>query len=209
MKNLFTFIFTYMVIFPLYGQHYYYYKGEKQPLELMESKKYILVDKKIDRQNFAEILKIESSQIKEFRSFSLNQYLQRRPNVDREMQWAVISDLREPELLKRLSNSYVAPYFKAESGKEVGLSHLFYVKLKNHDDFAILDSMSQVHSGEILGNDQFMPLWYLLACSEKSDKNALEMANYFFETGLFESAQPDLMEENVLACVNDPQFNIQ
>ncbi|AFL84113.1 subtilisin-like serine protease [Belliella baltica DSM 15883] len=209
MKNLFTFIFTYLVIFSLYGQHYYYYKGVKQPLELMDNKKYILLDKNIDRQSFARLLKIENSQINEFRTTAFSKYLKRNPGIDMEMQWAVVSDLREPELLKRISNSYVAPYFKTENGKEVGLSHLLYVKLFNQNDFSVLDSITQVHNVEILGNNQFMPLWYVLACSEKSDRNALEIANYFFETGLFKSSQPDLMEDNISACVNDLQFNTQ
>jgi cell wall-associated protease len=209
MKNIFSFILTYLVIFSLYGQHYYYYNGEKQPLELMESKKYVLVDKNIDQKGFSELLQIKSDQIDEFQSSYLTQYLQSRPNINREIHWAVISDPRKPNLLKQLTNYYVGPYFKAESGKEVGLTHLLYVKLNSQEDIEVLDSIARVHHVEILGNDRFMPLWYLLACSGKSDRNALEIANYFFETGLFKSVQPDFLEDNILACVNDLQFNTQ
>lgn len=62
---------------------------------------------------------------------------------------------------------------------------------------------------EIVGNDSFMPLWYILSCNKNSKGNALEMANLFYESGYFASAQPDLMEDLNINCTNDPLFNEQ
>ena len=41
-----------------------------------------------------------------------------------------------------------------------------------------------------------VPLAYIVACSNESDGNALEMANYFHDTGLFEFSEPNLFYVN-------------
>lgn len=51
-----------------------------------------------------------------------------------------------------------------------------------------------------------MPLWYTLSCTKKSKGNALDMANLFYETGFFESSEPDLMSDDSPQCVNDTYF---
>lgn len=40
--------------------------------------------------------------------------------------------------------------------------------------------------------NEFMPLWYTLSCDNESAGDALQMANEFYESGLFEFAEPDL-----------------
>lgn len=71
-------------------------------------------------------------------------------------------------------------------------------------------------SVEILGNNQHRPLWFTLACSNKSAGNAMEMANYYYETGLFVNAEPDIMIPDLshsikedTPCVNDSAFSSQ
>lgn len=102
--------------------------------------------------------------------------------------------------------AYEAPFFVGQSGKELGLSHLLYVKLFDPADVGHLERLAEEHRLTILGNNTYMPLWYALACDRNSKGNALEMANLFYETGLFSAAQPDLMEDDLADCVNDPFF---
>jgi len=54
-----------------------------------------------------------------------------------------------------------------------------------------------------------MPLWYTLSCDRFSEGNALQMANLFYESDLFFSSQPDLMENDLTLSVNDPFFGDQ
>lgn len=51
-----------------------------------------------------------------------------------------------------------------------------------------------------------MPEWFVLSCDNESKGNALEMANSFYESGLFAAAEPDLMEDMLIQCVNDTYF---
>ncbi len=92
------------------------------------------------------------------------------------------------------------------NGKEIGMSQYIYVKLKQEKDVTILESLASENMVEVIGNDKFMPLWYILSCDKSSKGNALEMANLFYESGYFESAEPDLMVDFLMGCTNDPLF---
>lgn len=87
------------------------------------------------------------------------------------------------------------PFFRSEKGVEVGISHLFTVKLKSDKDFEKLDSIATKNKVKIVGSHTYRPLWHTLSCDVSSKGNALEMANAFFESGIFEHALPDIMEE--------------
>lgn len=81
------------------------------------------------------------------------------------------------------------------------------MKLKNGDDINKLTELAHSNNVEIIGNNEYMPLWYTLACTKKSKGNALELANKFYETNLFAESQPDLMSNDLIFCVNDPIFS--
>lgn len=73
-------------------------------------------------------------------------------------------------------------------------SSLFYVKLKDTNEITVLDSvMSETN---ILSKEQnsFMNNWYTLIADKNSKGDALEMANYFYETGLFAASEPDIIK---------------
>lgn len=57
----------------------------------------------------------------------------------------------------------------------------------------------------IVEQNQFMPLWYTLKITKNTVGNTLEVANQFFETGLFASSQPDFLSDDRF-CSNDPMF---
>ena len=104
---------------------------------------------------------------------------------------------------------YDAPFFITQDGIEVGLSHLFYVKISSLDDTLVLQNFSHIHNVEIIGNSIYRPLWFTLSCSNNTSENSLEMANVFFESGLFEAAEPDIMANNLQQCTNDSLFSQQ
>ena len=99
------------------------------------------------------------------------------------------------------------PFFTTSSNIELGISHLFTVKLKSNNDFPILDSIAKANNVKIVGNHTFRPLWYTLSCDIGST------ANTFHETKLFQYAIPDVMEElqllEFLPPPSDPLFSTQ
>lgn len=128
------------------------------------------------------------------------------PMIDLEpLKWAKVKASSVNDI--RSDIIYDAPYFVAEDGTELGLSHLFYVKLFKEKDVDVLTNLALDNNVSLIGNNEYMPLWYTLSCSNNSTGNALELANKFYETGRFDAAQPDLMSNDLISCVNDQYFS--
>ena len=67
---------------------------------------------------------------------------------------------------------------------------IFYVKVKDAADLDALENTIEKTNTVILSQDDRLMQWFTLYADKNSMGNALEMANYFIETGLFLSAQP-------------------
>lgn len=97
------------------------------------------------------------------------------------------------------------PNFTNSNGQKIGLSHYFYVKLNSSNDFSLLQTEAINRNVVIVEQNQFMPLWYTLKITKNTIGNTLEIANQFYETGLFVSCQPDFLSDDRF-CTNDPMF---
>lgn len=74
-------------------------------------------------------------------------------------------------------------------------SSLFYVKVKDADDLTDLENTVSRTNTQIKSQNRFMEEWFTLSADKNSSEgDALRMANYFFETGLFEAAEPDIIK---------------
>lgn len=213
MKKLF--LFTVMVIFPTLvlgqtGEYYYWYKGEKQYLEFKPDKQFLLLSENPDLNTLSQILQIGTDKIEPPKKVALGALSGRysKHKKDENLYWTTT------ELNRSLPSAayelvvYQAPFFYAPNGRELGMSHLFYVKLNSQNDIESLETLAETNEVEIVGNNRYMPLWYILACDKNSAGNALEMANKFYESGLFPAVEPDFMED-VTYSVNDPFFDDQ
>lgn len=111
--------------------------------------------------------------------------------------------------LSNISNiTKVSPCYKTKDGKRLGLSNNFYVKLKNASDISNLYSYVKSNNLEVLGRDPYMPLWFVIRCTKQNSKNSLELANQFYETNMFASAEPAFIYHDLSASI-DPLFNLQ
>nr|MDA3820736.1 T9SS type A sorting domain-containing protein [Candidatus Delongbacteria bacterium] len=109
-----------------------------------------------------------------------------------EKQYAIIESqdsIDESALENNPYINYIGPFYTT-NGDTIGISRLFYVKILHENDVALLDSMANAHNVTILGNNIYMPLVYTLECTNQSTGNALEMANFFYESNLYSFAQP-------------------
>lgn len=193
--------------------YYYWYKGEKHPLYLKSEKRFILFSEAPDTSELTVKLGLDAMQIQDLHKFVWSNTLvsynyDAQEEVREETYWTVLTNLSDELDLATLDIVYEAPFFTAANGTELGLSHLFYVKLFKAEDIIELEKLARRNHVKILGNNVFMPLWYTLACEKSSKGNALAMANLFYESGLFSASQPDLMEDDLAYCVNDPFLTI-
>jgi len=195
--------------------YYYYYKGVKQFLTLDTEHAFLSVK---ERQMPDSIQQRHSIRATAFRADSINkrQYHGEKRTARFYTELKFAENLSEQQYLQLLSDmkrqnkdAIISPYFKTKSGGKMGLSNYFYVKLKEIGDTNLLRATADRTGCIIIEQDYYMPLWFILNTTETSTLNAMEAANTFYETGLFQSAEPDLMVEYVICGVNDPYFGNQ
>ena len=195
---------------------YYWYNGEKIYLTPKNDKQFILF-KTSDANSLSSLFtasapgtsKAETSMQKVVLSSHLEPIDENNSLPAEDYSWATIST-NDLNAAKSSAIIYSAPYFTLPDGKEAGLSHLFYVKVKSIKDLRTLQQFAEENKVTILGRNGYMRDWYTLSCTNESAGNALDMANIFYETGLFEACQPDLMcDDDLYAVVNDPLYSSQ
>ena len=71
-------------------------------------------------------------------------------------------------------------------------SSLFYVKVADETDLTDLNNVIAETNTELVEQDEFMKNWFIIRATKNSKGDALKMANYFYETGLFEASEPDI-----------------
>ena len=213
------FILTLFVILSLFinaqesllDKQFYYYKGEKIELQIDFSRISVISEGSFD---FGNIKNVPAYSIKkEGRSYTrkivepLDEVSRVRQNKE-----IIITEIEFPETLNRTDyfdviqqiskeNNIikVAPTHTVSGSKDLGISNNFYVKLFKTEDVETLHSVAEQYSIEILGYNKFMPLWFTLSCGKESSLDAIEAANIFYETKLFESSEPELLYHNLLA----------
>ena len=82
-------------------------------------------------------------------------------------------------------------------------SHFFYVEVIDSNNLSDLHTVMQRTNTWIFEQDRFMPNWFILGTDKNSQGNALQMAQYFFETGKFSTAEPDV----IFATIGRHLFN--
>ncbi|MBR0310122.1 MAG: hypothetical protein IJQ97_04470 [Paludibacteraceae bacterium] len=160
-----------------YSQDYYWYRGQKLPLEY-GNRQYILYQDNLLSES--DKAKIEYSESVDFAGVPDMKYGLTKPD-------AVIEDM-EHVLYKTQS-------YKVEHDRDVFVTHYFYVQLKEMNDYAVLLDMANQYHAKIEKEGDFA-LWYILRWDLKCQYNALELANIFYESELFAETEPEFMNAN-------------
>lgn len=198
-KNL---IFLAMISLTLYSceifdngpneKAYYWFGAEKIALKVNYKKQFILVENVENETELKQFLGglCDISRIDVFGEIIRDSTLE-----SRNIHFAKIRSNCYNRLSAIEEVYYVGPYFKTRD-LDLGLGYSFSVYLKNAQDSVLLDSMIAATNVRIIKEAKldFMPLLYSIACSKESDGNALEMANYFYETGFFEFSEPSFVD---------------
>ena len=159
-----------------YSQDYYWYNGEKYPL-LYGNQQYILYeDHLLSESDKAQLVHIEDV---EFSGVPDMKYGLTKPD-------AVIEDL---EHVIYQTQSYQTDH----QGRNMFVTHRFYVRLNKSDDAATLKELANQYHAVIEEENAVFALWYVLRWDWGCQYNALELANIFYETGLFSATEPEII----------------
>lgn len=167
---------------------YYWYRNEKITMIPVKSKSFILIDT-----NLCDKDKLPKADFKPYELGNISS------DKTKHLQYATLNKRFDPELYKIDGIVYHSPFYIVGDATEAyGVSNLFYVKLKSRDDFGKLEELAKEYKIEILGDNKLLPLWFTLLCDKESAGDAIDMANAFYESGLFEYAEPDIMGAVIL-----------
>jgi subtilisin family serine protease len=214
MKQKITFWIT-MGLFPLVSiaqqqvnttNYYYYYKGEQQYLELNTKKAVIASD--INTSGLVNQLTTIGCQ------YGVDTILLH--NGYQEIYFSdTLSSLLYLNRIDSLNTNYqsnIEPYLKTGNENQIRLSNYFYVKLKQLSDSVLLIQKAGEMNVEIVSQNQFMPLWFVLKNHEQATVERLNIVNAFYESGLFQAAEPDFYStDGNLSCetITDPLWGDQ
>ncbi|MCL2727411.1 MAG: hypothetical protein FWD56_03415 [Bacteroidales bacterium] len=179
---------------------YYLLDGQKIPVRKNDGKFYVMfhtseVGKITEQLSKVDIKLKNLTDVQGINLYSIN-VIGSGVNKFSDFKSATIEGEYETVKLALSHTLYWAPYYqfleRFEGIDEFGITNLFYVKLKSLKDMDLLMKLAKENLVELIGSDKFLYGWYLLACTNHSKGDALEMTNLFFESGLFENASTDV-----------------
>lgn len=182
---------------------YYWYRGEKIPLQESSDKVFAVFDRTSiygfkDSETKSSIIQLVDS-----RPYCSSPMIFGEQVLSENIAWAKVDkDFIASNAAEIL---YSAPYYITETGREVGLTNYFLVRLNSVEDYKKLEKFVLENQVTIVDANQ-RSLWYTLACGSHSVSNALQLANKAYESGDF--AATDIVFENDFEVVaENPDYN--
>ena len=187
-------LFLLLLIFVSCSQHaiaqtdYYYYKGQKIPLILNEDKVVVSIPKDCDKAIERILSSVRAQNMINDEVFGI--YVITRSDFEK---------LTSLDFWEEDSKSVIltSSYFTANN-EELYSTPYLTVKLKKEDDKDVLVLYAEQYGLEIVRQDSFMPLWYILHVNLETEKSPLECANELYESGDFAESVPDFAGSIVL-----------
>jgi subtilisin family serine protease len=190
-------------------QIFYYYKGEKvyYPvsydrliIELAPGKSFVEHKKSI-----AKLIAVSEDSLQEI-SFSNQVLVKIGKNARKKEAFSSVTKLKgSSEVL------YARPVIKSPSGKYVSYGREFIVKLKKSTPFARVQELMDKTGSTLVKKYPFQNDIYILAAGKQGGYDGLAMANLFYESQLFDYAEPNKSTYDVKASVtpNDSLYYLQ
>ena len=103
------------------------------------------------------------------------------------------------------STVYWSPVYKrtCDTPGELMVTSRFFVFLKPETTVKQLRALAEKNAVEMISMAQYDVNCYLMNCTSHSKDNALEMANLFYESGLFDTSVPIFIEGDPSGCKKD------
>lgn len=177
---------------------YYYYKGKKIPLIVNENKICVSIPK--DNKDTSNRIRATVQILDTIRDETFDTFIISQSDFKK---LTALDSWEDDSKSVILTSSYYT-----KNNKEVFASPYFYVKLKKEEDMDLLTSYAEKYRLNIVKQNIFMPLWYILAVTKDCNKNVLEYVNSLWESGDFAASEPDLCAKD-LTYSNDPFYNQQ
>ncbi len=187
-------------------EYYYWCNEEKIPLRILTDKYFVLTETTTSENLVQEFEKTgqKALSFRRERNFSYIEGISdNKFEIFKKAHSYIVSGGRPNTKDKIL---YSTPFYKNIQDEEIGITNEFSVILKNDADLPKLKHLAEENGVLFLGKEAIRKEYYALACTIDSKGNALEMANLFYETGLFEAANPEMLTKISPGVIMDPAF---
>ncbi len=169
--------------FALAQKSYYYNRASKVPVETLQDK-FVVITFDDKQDDLLKLGLLPSFRLEEVKGTRYHIALFGSSNAEgRAKLLPLLDGLKEKGL-------FVLPCYKDASGLELSSTIDINVKIKQAEDKAILEDYVRKNNLELVKQNRFMPLWYIVSIKSLKNGNTLEQANKMQETGLFASAYP-------------------
>lgn len=128
-----------------------------------------------------------------------------------ESKQSQIVSASEVALLKPAEIVSATPLMEYQ-GSEFAITDEFVVKLKPETSYADLQKLAEENGCSIGKENEFVKGQYMLSVPTSSELNPMKMANRFYETGLFEFSEPNIIDfdaENSLDTFFQDQWGLK
>jgi len=177
---------------------YYWYEGKKIPLQKLDNMFYVvfyLADEKKFRYELSKA-GIELKYVQERKDYSFT-FTDMSGSGAWELTNFITATIESSYKNAATALSYTiywAPFYKLKDENEVvGITEVVGVHLKPGVTFTQLEQLAQKNSVKIIGKYIYYSNSYMLVCTKQSKGNSLEIANRFYESGLFEYTSAEMM----------------
>ena len=191
MKKIIVFILLFSSLTIAYAQDFFMYVGgEKRHFEISPNKMLV---------QFVE--NTETSTVKSIVGKNMSFQVSDISKTDYK-EWHLVSflDTDKTKIMELIQNRnkngilFSGVVFVDKDGEKIAaLTNRIIVRLKQEEDYAILQKSIETYKIEDVRQDEFENKTYLLNINHSSEKNAMQIANELYETGFFEYVEPDLM----------------
>jgi subtilisin family serine protease len=188
---------------------YYYYKGQKLYFNVTYKK---IVVGFAEGHSMTEIKNILTAQSKTYADSVKATAVKNQCQVKLDK---IANEATGKAIAQFLRNNKIVLYVRGcivgLNGKLSSYGNDFIVKLKPGTSIAQLNALINANNCRLKSKYMFDNNIFILSAGAANEYDGLKMANKFFETGLFEYAEPDLEMYNAidLAPPNDPLYNLQ
>lgn len=206
MKNIIYILLIKLFVFQFgnaQSNYFYYYNNSKVYLSLDKSSVTLITENDFQKSS------VNSLNLKEFNLKQENQNATYKySNTEFQQIPSTVEYFQKLNMLNSNPKIIKAqPNFITADGKLVGMSNYFYVSLHNSNDYEHLMNFAKNKNVEVLYEIPYLPLCYVLICNKNTIGSTLEVANSFYESGLFKYSVPDFLSDDILST--DPLFNNQ
>ena len=221
--NLLTFFFLIMTVIAACNKDsdefraedydgYYWSEGKKIPLQKMNNKFYVMFYSENENKLYEELamsnltLSDVSMEMKYYRPLDITNVV--KPTFDifdkfGNCKFANIYGSYEKVVAALNHTLYWTPYYKNNDGLELWVSYLINVELKPGASWAQLKRLAGKYNLEWIEQESYSRRQYTLFCNNQSKGNALQIANLFHNSGLFDYVRPPIFKsEEYIRIIN-------